>query len=353
MNVDISTTLGGIKLCSPLILGSFDALVDSSVLARCFEDCPTSLGAVVTKSTSIDPRKGYPEPKVAPFGSGLLVASGNPNPGIDMMTSEVRNFRERYPDAILIGSIVSDADHPERGLEEQYGFLALEYARAGVSGIELNLSCPHLDPHDPEHTIVPAQDPGTVHRLVSTVRSMLSTAGYPMCLVIPKLTGWNCHLAEVALSAQSAGADAITVSNLFPGTGYRTGLGDAATGAGSIGDPLVAHGKGGYTGKAMHSAVLLMIASLRKHIRIPIIGTGGCATDLDSLVQTFMAGATAVAAVTPFYFKSKSGPELAETANSLIDNLLRYLEHHRLDSPQQLYEIAGGRQLRDSVLMGS
>jgi len=345
MTVDISTTLGGVKLRSPLILGSFDALVDADVLARCFEMCPNSLGAAVTKSTTIDPRQGYPEPKVAPFGSGLLVASGNPNPGIGRMSSEVRKFREQHRDAVLIGSIVNDADHPERDLEEEYGFLAVEYAKSGVSGVELNLSCPHLDPRDREHTIVPAQDPQTVHRLVSTVRSVLSTAGYPTCLVIPKLTGWNCNLAEVALSSQNAGADAVTVSNLFPGTGYRTGLGEAQTSAGKIGDPLVAHGKGGYTGKAMHSAVLLMIESLRKHIRIPIIGTGGCATDLDSLVQTFMAGATAVAAVTPFYFRSKSGLDVVEKANELIDRLVRYLEDHGLDSPAELYQIAAARSL--------
>jgi len=343
LTVDISTTLGGIELSSPLILGSFDALVDADVLARCFEACPLSLGAVVTKSTTIDPRQGYPEPKVAPFGTGLLVASGNPNPGITRMTSAVRKFRDRHRDAVLIGSIVSDADHLHRDLEEEYGFLAVEYARSGVSGVELNLSCPHLDPEDIEHTIVPAQDQQMVYRLVSTVRARLSAAGYAACLVIPKLTGWNCNPAEVALSAQQAGADAVTVSNLFPGTGYNTGLGEAQASGGKIGDYLVAHGKGGYTGKALHSAVLLMIENLRKYIRIPIIGTGGCATDLDSLVQTFMAGATAVAAVTPFYFRSPGAMDVLEKANGLMAGLMRYLEGHKLDRPQALYQIAAGR----------
>jgi len=345
MTVDLNTTLGGVRLCSPLILGSFDALTDSDVLARCFAACPTALGAVVTKSTTIDARMGYPEPKVAPFGGGLLVASGNPNPGIARMSAEVRKFREQYRDSVLIGSIVNDADHPERDLDEQYTFLAVEYARSGVNGVELNLSCPHLDPQEREHTIVPAQDPRTVQQLVSTVKSALAGAGYPQCLVIPKLTGWNCNLAEVALSAQNAGADAVTVSNLFPGSGYRTGLEDGPADTGRIGDPLVAHGKGGYTGKAMHSAVLLMIASLRKHIRIPVIGTGGCATDLDSLVQTFMAGATAVAAVTPFYFSNNSEPGFGEKASALIADLGRYLERLGLDSPETLYKIAGGRSL--------
>jgi dihydroorotate dehydrogenase (NAD+) catalytic subunit len=315
------------------------------VLARCFEVCPLSLGALVTKSTTIDPRQGYPEPKVAPFGSGLLVASGNPNPGISRMASEVRKFRERHPESVLIGSLVSDPDHPERDAESEYGFLAVEYARSGVSGVELNLSCPHLDPTDREHTIVPAQDRHMVYRLVSTVRKALSVAGYPDCLVIPKLTGWNCNPAEVALASQEAGADAVTVSNLFPGTGYHTGLGESLTGGGKPGDYLVAHGKGGYTGKSMHSAVLLVIENLRRHIRIPIIGTGGCATDLDSLVQTFMAGATAVAAVTPYYFRHKSGVDALAGANELIEGLESYLAHLGLNRPQDLYQLAAARTL--------
>lgn len=344
MTVDISTNLGGVTLGSPLMLGSFDALVEAGVLARCFEVCPLSLGAVVTKSTTIDPRQGYPEPKVARFGSGLLVASGNPNPGISRMAAEVRKFREQYPDAVLIGSLVSDPDHPERNTESEYGFLAVEYARSGVSGVELNLSCPHLDPNDREHTIVPAQNRQMVYRLVSAVRAALSAAGYPSCLVIPKLTGWNCNPAEVALASQEAGADAVTVSNLFPGTGYHTGLGESLTGGGKPGDYLVAHGKGGYTGQAMHSAVLLVIESLRRHIRIPIIGTGGCATDLDSLVQTFMAGATAVAAVTPYYFRHKSGVDALAGANRLIEGLQSYLAQHGLNRPQDLYQLAAGRK---------
>jgi dihydroorotate dehydrogenase (NAD+) catalytic subunit len=345
MSVDISTNLGEVKLGSPLMIGSFDALIDADVLARCFELCPLALGAVVTKSTTINPRQGYPEPKVAPFGGGMLVASGNPNPGIDRMASEVRKFRERQPGAILIGSLVSDPDHPGRDPGEEYGFLAVEYARSGVSGVELNLSCPHLDPSDREHTIVPAQDRHMVYRLVGAVRAALSAVGYPRCLVIPKLTGWNCNPVEVALAAQEAGADAVTVSNLFPGTGYHTGLGDSRAGGGKPGDYLVAHGKGGYTGKAMHSAVLLVIETLRRHIRIPIIGTGGCATDLDSLVQTFMAGATAVAAVTPYYFRNKSGMDALVRANGLIEGLKAYLADHGLNRPQDLCQLAAARSL--------
>ena len=349
MAIDISLTIGSVKLNSPLILGSFDSIINAEVLNRCFELCGDSLGAVVTKSTTIDPRSGYPEPKVSKFGDGLLVASGNCNPGIGEMASEVREFKERFCDRVVLGSIVSDSDYPQRDLVDEYCFLAMEYARAGVDGLELNLSCPHLDPNDKEHTIVPAQDKKMVHRLISEVKSTLSEAGYERCLVIPKLTGWNCNPVEVALSAERAGADAVTLSNLFPGTGYYTGIGEARTGVSDtpgIGDYLIAHGKGGYSGKAMHSAVLLMIENLRKYIRIPVIATGGCATDLDSLVQTFMAGAIAVESVTPFYFRTPDEIDILLKINKLIEQLKEFFEDHNMKNPDDLFQL---RDQKDHV----
>jgi dihydroorotate dehydrogenase len=341
MTVEVSTTIGEVVLSSPLILGSFDPLVEAKVFARCFELCGDSLGAVVTKSTTIDPREGYPEPRVSRFGAGLLVASGNPNPGIRRMASEVREFKLQLREAVLFGSIVSDSAHPQRDLADEYCFLAVEYAKAGVDGVELNLSCPHLDPADKEHTLVPAQDKNTVARLITEVRSGLAGAGFDHCLVIPKLTGWNCDPAAVALAAERAGAHAVTFSNLFPGTGYYTGIA-AGEAAGSpdlrVGDHLLGHGKGGYSGKAMHSAVLLGIENLRKYLRIPVIGTGGCAADLDSLVQTFMAGAAAVEMVTPVYFRTRGDMQALLRVNELMEHFRRYLEERGFGNPGELYQ---------------
>lgn len=340
MAADLEVTLGRINLTSPLILGSFDALVDAEVLARCFKECGRALGAVVTKSTTLDPRVGYPQPRVSRFGEGLLVASGNRNPGIVRMASEVRRVKQGPGGTVVFGSIVSDPDHPDRNLLEEYSLLAVEYAKAGADGVELNLSCPHLDPHDRQNTIVPAQDPEIVGQVVTATRTRLAQSGYEAFVVIPKLTGWNCDPVKVALAAEQAGADAVTISNLFPGTGYHTGIGEPLqTSVRRIGENLLGHGKGGYSGKAMHAPVLLMISNLRRQLRIPVIGTGGCASDLDSLVQTFMAGATAVAAVTPFYFESKQQMGALQRVIELVEQFKAYLGNNGLRSPADLYEL--------------
>lgn len=330
--------IGQVRLNSPLVLGSFDALIEADTMNLCFERSGDALGALVTKSTTLDARAGFPEPKVARFGHGFLVASGNTNPGIQRMSAEVRQVKARRPGAVIFGSIVSDTDYPGRNLEEEYAALALEYAQAGAAGVEMNLSCPHLDPREKEHTIVPAQDPHLVARLITAVKSGLKAAGYPDCLVIPKLTGWNCDPAAVALAAEQAGADAVTISNLFPGTGYYTGLAERSAHY-RAGQTLLGNGKGAWSGKAMHSAVLLMIESLVQHIRIPVLGSGGCASDLDSLVQTFMAGATAVETVTPFYFRNQQEMESLSRLPLLLQQLGEYLDTHDLQTPRELLGI--------------
>jgi len=348
MVVEIGSTIGRVKLRSPLILGSFDAMISSDIFSRCFELCGDSLGAIVTKSTTLNPRQGYAEPRVASFGDGLLVASGNRNPGIHRMAEEVRKFRSRFDHAHIIGSIVSDPDHPQSELAEEYSSLAEEYAQAGVDGLELNLSCPHLDPDEKERTIVPAQDAKQVSLLVGSVKARLNKAGYPDCLLIPKLTGRHCNPVEVALSAERAGADAVTLSNLFPGTGYHTGLnegGAAAPRGQQPGDYLVAHGKGGYSGRAMHSAVLLMIESVRHHVQIPVVGTGGCASDLNALVQTFMAGAVAVESVTPFYFNNEGDMSGLVKVNQLAGQLEGYLRDQGLENLEDLYQLRINKDL--------
>jgi len=341
MAVDVSVQIGTVKFPSPLFIGSFDALTDVEVLCRCFDLCGDSLGAVVTKSTTLDPRVGYAEPKVAAFGGGYLVASGNANPGIAAMATHVRGFKSRHPDRVVLGSIVSDADYPQRNPPDEYGQLALAYADAGVEGVELNLSCPHLDPNDRERTIVPAQDGEAVSRIVGEVKSRLQRAGHDHCLVMPKLTGWNCNPVDVALAAEAAGADAVTLSNLFPGTGYYTGLdGPGSTSAGyEPGDHLLGHGKGAYSGKAMHAAVLLLIETMVRHVHIPVVGSGGCAADLDSLVQSFMAGAIAVEAVTPFYFRNDGEMDVLHAVADLLDGLREYLAEHELKQPSALYHL--------------
>ena len=123
-------------------------------------------------------------------------------------------------------------------------------------------------------------------------------------ILIAKLTGWNTDIVRVCKVAENNGADAITVSNIFPGMGYYTGLTEKKNGYSyKVGEPLLGNFKGGYTGVAMLPATLLIVNNVANSVNIPVIATGGCMSSNDAMIQAFLAGASAIASAT-FYYDS-------------------------------------------------
>ena len=285
----MNATIGALHLQSPILLGSCDLFVDAAAVRR-FSG--PHIGAVILKTTTREATTGYPRPHVALPGPGaVLVASGMANPGIDAMCRLVRDL----PDVPLMGSVAT----PD---------LAADYAEAGVLAVELNLSCPHTP-----GGVVPAHDPVLV---AAAVRRAKQDCPVP---VIAKLTGWHCDIVRTAVAAQQAGADAISLSNLFPGVGYYTGLVPHAHPY-RVGEPLLGNVVGAYTGASFLFGVLHMIACVRREVDLPLIATGGCCSSVDALAQTAIAGASAVATVTPLY----QGADLA----SLYHDYLNWSRTH-------------------------
>ncbi len=338
-NIDLSVKLNGkITLKNPFILGSFDSLDCFKGLEFAFRSSGGNFSALVTKTTTVKKRKGYPDPKVANFGEGFLVASGIANSGIETMSKEIREFKKKYPEQVIFGSIAS-MDSPN--ILKELKHLALSMAEAGVEGVELNLSCPHSDEKEKFKTCLIAQNPEMVKKIVVELKNSLALSNYSEVAIIPKLTGWGCNVGEVSMAAEEGGADAVVISNIFPGTGFYTGIKKIDNGYFyKIGQNLVGNKKGGYTGKALHSSVLLMVSDARRLVKIPIIATGGCATDMDSVVQTYFAGANAIEAVTPFYFdkQESGGAYKLKKISSYITKLYAYMQSNNFKNLCDFYQ---------------
>jgi dihydroorotate dehydrogenase (NAD+) catalytic subunit len=278
--------INSLELRTPIILSSCDLFVNEKNIKKFYQPY---VGAIVLKTTSGEPCKGYNKPHIAKFGDGILVASGMTNPGIIEMCKIVKKLKG-IP---LIGSLVNPS-------------LSKEYADAGAVAVELNLSCPH--------GIIPAPDSKGIYSAVKHAKSICNIP------IFAKLTGWNCNIIETAKAAQRAGADAIVVSNIFPGTGYYTGIVKQKSDY-KIGDYLLGHEFGAYTSSNFLSGVLFMIKQIKAQIDIPIIATGGCCNNLDSLIQSFMSGAIAVETITPVYQK--------KDLNKLYKDFLKWNEKHK------------------------
>ena len=258
------------------------------------------IGSIVWKTTTLEPKEGYRQPRVCDFYDGFLVASGMKNLGICKTIHEINDFKKKFPEQSVILSIASvNFENPEKEFAEM-AMLIRDIPT--IDGVELNLSCPHQVSGEKYKTELLAQSPKMVGKITKTVKDIINSDK----ILIVKLTGWNTDIVTVSKSAEDNGADAITVSNIFPGIGYYTGLVKMNNGYSyKIGEPLLGNFKGGYTGLAMLPATLLIVNNVVNSVNLPVIATGGCMSSNDAMLQAFLAGASAIASAT-FYYESNA-----------------------------------------------
>jgi len=228
------------------------------------------LGGIVTKAVSREPRTGNPPPRVAEFAAGMLNAVGLANPGLD----EVRRAQLPW---------LADRLKAARILVNVVGFTVEEYAQvvagldgiAGITGFELNLSCPNTSAGGIEF----GADPACVASIVSLCRARTRLP------LVAKLSPVLPDIAGMAVVARDAGADGITVVNTLPGLLYH-GAGPARLG----------NGNGGVSGPALLPIGVLAAARVveRTGGAIPVIGVGGIRTAAD-VRQYLRVGASLVA----------------------------------------------------------
>lgn len=143
-----------------------------------------------------------------------------------------------------------------------------------VDLFEINVSCP-----------MPAKDVGqnigtSAEKVTAQVKAVKAVSAHP---VLVKLTPNVTNIVDIALAAQSAGADGITIGNSLKGF---AGI-DIETGR------PYQRAYGGYGGPAIKPVIMRMVTELARAINIPISAVGGVSSCQD-LVEYIMAGATTV-----------------------------------------------------------
>jgi dihydroorotate dehydrogenase (NAD+) catalytic subunit len=227
-----------------------------------------SLGGIVTKAVSLEPRQGNPSPRVAEFPGGMLNSVGLANPGLDRVRADALPWLvARLTRAKILVNVV--------------GFREGEYAAvigglestAGIAGYELNLSCPNTSAGGAEF----GADPDTVCRVVRSCRAVTRRA------LIAKLSPALPDPAAIAEAAVDAGADGITAINTLPGY-----LAAART-------PRLGNGNGGVSGPALLPIGVQAVRRIRERLPdTPVIGVGGVRSAAD-VRQYLDAGASLVA----------------------------------------------------------
>jgi dihydroorotate dehydrogenase (NAD+) catalytic subunit len=219
-----------------------------------------ALDVFVTKTVTPLARECNRPVRIAETEHGMLNSIGLENPGIEALLAEKlpRLAELGVPLWVSVGGF-SASDYAElcAALDE----------RSEVTAIELNLSCPNVE-----------EAPETAAELVAAARAQTGKTLYA------KLSPAAWDVSELALAAESAGADGLSLVNTMHGLAL-----DTHTLA-----PTLATATGGYSGPALKPIALAAVHRCYRSTGLPIVGMGGIATGRDAL-EFLAAGARAVA----------------------------------------------------------
>src|SRR5450755_4273711 len=273
MGTDMRTRLGQAELPNPILTASGCAGAGRE-LAQ-FLDV-SRLGAVITKSVMLAPRAGRPTPRMAETPSGMLNSIGLQGPGIDAF------LQRDLPWLLSRGAraVVSIAG----GSVDEFAELAGRLSdAAGITAIEVNISCPNVEDRGP----VFACDPQAAATVVEAVRAR---ARYDIP-VFAKLSPDVTDIVTIARACVAAGADGLSMINTLLGMAIDT---DTMR-------PVLAGITGGLSGPAIRPVAVRCIWQVREALPdVPIIGMGGVRTGRDAL-ELILAGASLVSVGTTIF----------------------------------------------------
>lgn len=310
--VDVSTSVGSVRLASPILTAAGTA-GHGAELGAYFD--LSSLGAVVVKSLSPYPWDGNPPVRVHQTPSGMINSVGLQGPGVAAWIAD------ELPELEAVGATV---------VASIWGGTVDDYRRASemladasdcVVAVEVNISCPNTD-HGNElfaHSCA----------LTDEVIAATAACGRPRWAKLSPNVG--PALADIAAAARDAGAEAVTISNTYFGLSI-----DPVSRRPRIGAGLDGRGPGragGVSGPAIHPLAVKAVADVRAALPdLPIVAAGGVAR-VEDVVEFALAGASAVQVGTATFNDPR-------TCGRLTTDLPRWCAKHRVRRFSELINAA-------------
>jgi|SRR5271165_2688764 len=294
----LKTTLCGIEFQNPVwaASGTFGYGVEFMDVADL-----NAIGGVVVKGLSREPIRGNPPPRLYETEGGMINSIGLQNIGArGFVTDKLPQLRG------LRTAIVANV----------FGYSPVDYAEVirvledaeGIAAYELNVSCPNTK----EGGIYFSSDPKLLAELVKLVRPI---ARRPLIVKLSPNVG---RIEPLALAAEQAGADAISLVNTFVSLAI-----DAHTRR-----PRIGAGFGGLSGPAIKPIALRLVWEASRAVQIPVIGLGGIRTGEDA-AEFLIAGASAVQVGTANFWDPEAPARIARELGA-------YLKKEKIDQVERL-----------------
>ncbi len=258
--VDMTVKIGNVILKNPIMpaSGAF-----STELAQVMDI--NRLGALVAKTVSREFRIGNPPPRVAELECGMINSIGLPTKGIGyFLKHQVPDYKRFTPP--LVASISAQT-------ADDFEAMTRDVDVPDVDVIEVNISCPTRNPGGGNF----AMHEDHTFNVMSRIRK--ATTKTVWCKLSPNAG----DVVAIAKAAETAGADALVVSNTILGLKINT----------DTFRPAIGNKFGGISGPGVKPIIMRMVYQCAKAVKIPVIGCGGI-VKVEDVVEYMLAGASAV-----------------------------------------------------------
>ena len=251
------------------------------------------LGAIVTKSITLYPREGNPPPRIVETASGMINSIGLANIGVDKYIKEMLPIYDNVSTKIIMNIAGTDINEYVEIIEK------VESVSSSITGYEINISCPNVKKGGMEFGV----DAAMTEELTAELRKRTNR------LLIMKLSPNVSDIVSIGMSAQEAGADAVSAINTVVGMSI-----DSNSGKSNIYTTY-----GGLSGPAIKPVGLAAVHKLFQKLSIPIVGIGGIVSSKD-VIEYVLAGSSAVQIGTANYRNPGTGENIVDQLNQEISD---------------------------------
>lgn len=297
-NCDLTVRVGRMTLKNPVIVSS-----GTFGFGEEFKDFLNlnDLGAIIPKGISLKPMVGNPPPRIFETEGGIINSIGLQNPGVQEFIKNKLPYYRNLKTHLIINFFGNS--------QKEYVELARRLdSFPGISGLEMNISCPNIK----RCGIIFGTDPQMAYRLVRAVRKATELT------LIAKLSPNVTDIAFMAKSVEDGGADAVSLVNTF-----RAMAVNIHTRKPELGNII-----GGLSGPAIKPIALRMVWEVHRAVHIPIIGMGGIMNAKDA-IEFILVGASAIQIGTANLINPRTGIQV-------LRGITKYLIQNKIDRLEKL-----------------
>ena len=261
----------------------------------------SELGGIIVKGTTLHHREGNPYPRMAETPMGMLNCVGLQNKGVDYFIETIYPRIKDFDTNVIVNVSGSNID--------DYVTAAAKIdALDAIPAIELNVSCPNVKQGGMAFGVTCSG----IEQVTKAVREVYHK--HLMVKLSPNVT----NIAEIALAAEAAGADSVSLINTLLGMAI-----DAETRK-----PVLSMVTGGLSGACVKPVALRMVWQVAKAVKIPVIGLGGISSATDA-VEFLLAGASAIQIGTANFIDPAISAKVAK-------GIVEYCEKHGVEDVNEL-----------------